>query len=208
MKMEKMVSGGANEKFVPKYSGEFYRGVEGSMEMGNHPAFIQILEDKCLAYLKSNNQEDSFFNREYSGELSPDGYLLDKEGKETDLLPSQVVGIEFFEIQKETAVEFITQYPEWNKLEGIREIKPQKYMMATEAFHKLGNMSSDTPELCVVNGETDEYYIGMFVYGMGYFDIRFSKKTTRDLTEAEIKEYDGTTVSLGGRPYYKLKIKN
>lgn len=37
----------------------------------------------------------------------------------------------------------------------MREIEP-KYMMATKAQHKMGDISCETPDLCVVHGEEGE----------------------------------------------------
>lgn len=71
-----------------------------------------------------------------------------------------------------------------------------KYMMATKAFHKLGEISSDEPDICIVNEETETDYIGNWVYGIGFFGVRFPKETTRELTEAEKAEYNGRKTAM------------
>ena len=74
------------------------------------------------------------------------------------------------------------------------------FMMATKAMHKLGDLSSDTPDLCVIYGEDEENYIGSWIYGFGYFDVRFPKSTTRDLSEEDLQCYTGQRVRIGSQP--------
>ena len=74
-------------------------------------------------------------------------------------------------------------------------MKP-KYMMATKAFHKLGEISSPEPDLCIVKEETETEYIGNWVTGLGFFGVRFPKETTRDLTEEDVKKYDGLQIGM------------
>lgn len=71
-----------------------------------------------------------------------------------------------------------------------------KYMMATKAFHKLGDISSDVPDLCVVEEETETEYIGNWVFGLGFFGVRFPKETTMDLTEEDKAKYNGLKLSM------------
>ncbi len=61
------------------------------------------------------------------------------------------------------------------------------YMMATKAEHRLGDLSEDEPTLCFVDGEEGDYYTGSWVEGFGFFNVKFPKATTRELTEEEIK---------------------
>lgn len=51
-----------------------------------------------------------------------------------------------------------------------------KYMMATTALHKLGNISSDKPDLCHVIKESETDYYGTWVTGMGFLMLGFQKK--------------------------------
>ena len=80
-----------------------------------------------------------------------------------------------------------------------------KYMMATKAYHKLGEMSSETPDLCQVHSEDSKNYIGAWETGFGFFDVKFPKETTRELTEKEKEEYTGKTIMLSGVPVYQYK---
>lgn len=72
-----------------------------------------------------------------------------------------------------------------------------KYMMATTAIHGLGNISREKPDLCVVHGEDDLNYIGNWVTGFGFADVKFPKATTRELTPEEIEDYHGQPLSIG-----------
>lgn len=76
-----------------------------------------------------------------------------------------------------------------------------RYMMATTAIHKLGDISREEPDLCAVYGEDDENYIGRWATGFGFFNVKFPKTTTRELTEEERARYRGSVVSVGGQAY-------
>ena len=81
-----------------------------------------------------------------------------------------------------------------------------KYMMATKAYHKLGDISSDEPDLCHIDCEDDENFYGMWVTGLGFAHVRFPKATTRELTKKEIKKYNKLSVQIGNMPPVKLKV--
>jgi len=81
-----------------------------------------------------------------------------------------------------------------------------KYMMATKAIHKLGDISSDTPDLCQISSEDKENYIGMWVEGLGFFNVKFPKGTTRELTDEEIDKYNKLYYAINKQPSYKLEI--
>ena len=72
-----------------------------------------------------------------------------------------------------------------------------KYMMATTAIHQTGDISRDTPDICIVSEEDDNNYIGNWVCGFGFIDVKFPKSTTRDLTPDEVEKYHGTVTMLG-----------
>jgi len=83
----------------------------------------------------------------------------------------------------------------------------QKYMMATKAEHLTGDISRDVPDLCRVNSETSTHYIGSWIEGYGFVNVKFPKETTRELTEEEIERYDGKTLQIGSMRF-PLKIRN
>lgn len=57
----------------------------------------RLFQEESFRYLTETGDPDTlkYFQDHFSGKLSSDGrgYLLDKEGKETDLLPSHVIGV-------------------------------------------------------------------------------------------------------------------
>jgi hypothetical protein len=78
--------------------------------------------------------------------------------------------------------------------EGARAqgtVRKRKFMIATDAQHKLGNVSRNEPDLCVIETEDESNYYGQWVTGFGFFNVRFPKKTTRNLTAEECKQYAG-----------------
>lgn len=74
-----------------------------------------------------------------------------------------------------------------------------RYMIATTAVHKLGDISRDRPDLCVIHDEDDEAYIGNWVTGLGYINVRFPKASTRELTAEEREFYGHHDIVLNGR---------
>ena len=74
----------------------------------------------------------------------------------------------------------------------------RRYMMATTAIHKLGDISSDEPDLCSITDEDEENYIGMWVTGYGFFGVKFPKATTRELTVKEIEKYRKLRLVMNG----------
>lgn len=78
--------------------------------------------------------------------------------------------------------------------------------MATKANHKLGDISSDEPDLCHVYDEDEENYYGMWVTGFGFFDVEFPKATTRDLTKEEIDYYNSRSIQINNQPAVPLSV--
>ncbi|MDB5194808.1 MAG: hypothetical protein JWN50_822 [Parcubacteria group bacterium] len=54
------------------------------------PATGPTLQEQALNYLRTKDSE--FFNKEFSGELDSEGYLLKKDGTTSNLKPSQNIG--------------------------------------------------------------------------------------------------------------------
>jgi len=91
--------------------------------------------------------------------------------------------------------------------------KIDKYMIATKATHKLGDLSREMDStlehlenLCRVTKEDDENYYGMWTTGMGFFDVKFPKETTRELTQEEIDFCNTKSVAINNQPGFKLKV--
>ena len=81
-----------------------------------------------------------------------------------------------------------------------------KYMMATKAIHKTGDISRETPDICIVSNEDKDNYIGNWIYGFGFIDVKFPKATTRKLTTAEVKHYHGRPTVMGGGFWNTINI--
>lgn len=67
-----------------------------------------------------------------------------------------------------------------------------RYMMGTSAFaggDGLLDISRDKPDLCHIEREVGDNYIGAWQTGYGFVEVRFPKATTRNLTRREIAHY-------------------
>ncbi len=81
-----------------------------------------------------------------------------------------------------------------------------KYMMATKAIHKLGDISSDHPDLCFIKEEDEDNYIGNWVTGYGFINVKFPKETTRELTQDEKDRYNKMAIRIGSQPPVNLNV--
>lgn len=91
--------------------------------------------------------------------------------------------------------------------------KIDKHMIATTAIHKLGDISrkfdpndNHMGNLCRVTKEDNENYYGMWITGYGFFDVKFPKKTTRELTQEEIEYFNNQRIQINNQPSMKLKV--
>lgn len=73
-----------------------------------------------------------------------------------------------------------------------------RFMMATAAHHAFGDISRDEPDLAVIYGEDEDAYLGQWVTGFGFLNVRFPKATTRELTGEERQRYASGFVELNG----------
>ena len=81
-----------------------------------------------------------------------------------------------------------------------------KYMMATKAIHMTGDISRDEEDLCHVHAESKENYIGSWVTGIGFMEVKFPKETTRDLTAEEVKKYNLMHIGINNSYSYQIEI--
>jgi hypothetical protein len=56
-----------------------------------------------------------------------------------------------------------------------------KKMLATKAYHKLGDISREKPSLCIVNEADEDNYYGQWESGFGFINVRFPKETTKEI---------------------------
>jgi hypothetical protein len=83
-----------------------------------------------------------------------------------------------------------------------------KYMMGTTAIHGTGDISRSTPNLCVVYKEDGDNYVGNWVEGFGFIDVKFPKATTRELTAEEVEKWHGVHMMIGSSYAGALNLKN
>ena len=83
-----------------------------------------------------------------------------------------------------------------------------KYMMATTAIHQLGDISSNEPDLCIIHSEDNDDYIGNWVTGFGFVNVRFPKETTRELTQQEKDKYSKMHYQIANNTSFQLNLES
>jgi hypothetical protein len=99
----------------------------------------------------------------------------------------------------------MTQIEHKGIVASMRKID-HKYMIGTTAIHLLGEISREKGDLCRLYGETDQYYVGTWVTGFGFFDVLFPKENTRELTPEEVTYWNARSVQIASQPPQKLKV--
>ena len=66
-----------------------------------------------------------------------------------------------------------------------------KYMMATKAYHQLGDISNETPDLCIITSEDKDNYYGSWKFGLGFMGVKFPKTSTHELSQEEKNRWNG-----------------
>jgi hypothetical protein len=89
----------------------------------------------------------------------------------------------------------------------VKEYKQPRYMIGTTAIHQLGDISREDGDLCMIHSYTDTDYIGNWVTGFGFIDVKFPRKDTRELNEEDIKKWDGKVIGISGSWHYTINIK-
>ena len=84
------------------------------------------------------------------------------------------------------------------RIEYPKELEKPRYMIAL----KYG-----VPKLCFVSREDKFNFIGHWAVGKGFFNVRFPKETTRELTEKEKTENNGVPVVVSNRLLYIIETK-
>ena len=69
--------------------------------------------------------------------------------------------------------------------------------MATIASHQMGDLTRRPADICTVFKKTKDNYIGNWVTGFGFVEVKFPIGSTRNLTKKEIAKYDGMPMSMG-----------
>jgi len=78
----------------------------------------------------------------------------------------------------------------------FKPMKNPRYMMATIAKHQLGDISRDNEDYCYVRDETKGWYRGNWAEGYGFYNVKFPKETTRELTDEEREYIENTRLVI------------
>jgi len=92
------------------------------------------------------------------------------------------------------------------EIKKMKELDPRLDLMGTKAYHQLGDISRDKEDLFYASHETDNYYIGSWVTGFGFFNVCFPKEISRKLTPEEVEEYNKTYIQIASQPPWKLNV--
>jgi len=76
------------------------------------------------------------------------------------------------------------------------------------AIHKLGDIGREIDDYIQIHSETDEYYIGNFVEGYGFIDVKYHKSDCRNLTQDEINKMNKKCYSINGNIIGKYRLDN
>ena len=105
--------------------------------------------------------------------------------------------------------ELRTEYDRLFKKFGFKDGKEKassinpKFLMGAAFYHiAMSKPESTVHDLIMVTHETDEAYLGNFVFGIGMFHVIFPKKNgnVRELNKKEIKEYHGQNIAISNNP--------
>lgn len=93
------------------------------------------------------------------------------------------------------------------ELKSAKDIEPID-LIATTAYHQMGELTREEGDLCWAGKESENYYVGAWVTGFGFFNVMFPKETTRKLTDAEVEKYNNMYVQISSQPPIKLNVSN
>lgn len=81
---------------------------------------------------------------------------------------------------------------------GKKPIKKEPFLsfhvIATKAMHQLGDISRPDGDLALISDEDKSDWIGSWMTGFGFINVRFPKETTRDLTDEEVEKYEKRSI--------------
>lgn len=86
------------------------------------------------------------------------------------------------------------------------EYKHPRYMIGKTAIHLTGDISRPRGDLCIIHGRVGRDYIGQWVTGLGFVEVRFPMNTTRRLTPREKKRWNGRRIGINCSWCYTVKI--
>lgn len=73
---------------------------------------------------------------------------------------------------------------------NLKKRPTNRVMWGTKAIHKLGDISRERPDYCIVGlRPVDGNYIGNWVTGFGFVQVKFPIETTKALTRFELAKF-------------------
>lgn len=140
---------------APEQSGEVVGGPWGFLEKEK-----QLFEEESFRYITKTGDPDTlkYFKDNFSGKLSPDGrgYLMGKDGNETNLLPSHVIGqIGYGEVKK--IVDEKLKSEEFVRPEDV--FSPEEIKRLKEELDKIPGPKKDLDH--VTAGDLRDAYIAV-----------------------------------------------
>lgn len=82
----------------------------------------------------------------------------------------------------------------------LKSVRVMALKKGSPAFHMMGNIGRDIldVEYIYVNTESDDYYMGSFIEGLGFINVIFRKEDVRPLTKGEIDEQNKKILTING----------
>jgi hypothetical protein len=74
------------------------------------------------------------------------------------------------------------------------------------AIHKTGNIGRSKDEYIRVLREEDDYYIGFFEEGLGFYDVKFKKTDCRPLIPYEVEKVNNAWFTINSTPLCKMHV--
>lgn len=83
------------------------------------------------------------------------------------------------------------------------------YKMSKACIYPTSNQLDvfNSFDLCCIDKETEDYYIGSWVLGLGFINVKFSKQYTRDLYWYEKYKYSNYYIGINSSYAFKLDIE-
>jgi hypothetical protein len=111
------------------------------------PRYKKVFEELALFRLK--DRDIAGFNEKFSGEISPEGYLLDRNGEKTDMKPSEIARLSL-EDEQLAIIQFERSYPQ--------EAKKYKAKEAARIYDDPEKDPALAPTMREIFSETDSIF--------------------------------------------------
>ncbi len=138
--MDSVTPASASSASKKEFTGGYYKGGDSGF-FQDDPRYRRIEQEEALKFL--TNKDGKWFFSQYSGQLAPSGYLLDRDGVETATLPTQAIGVEIRDVEAAARQRFNDKYPEdagaYAEKEKTRAYSDERSDPAYQAMEKATN---------------------------------------------------------------------